>query len=127
MTSGQPPTKAPSFAVRMRTDLFLLLLWLVFGFNHFHEGNQLGSIVKLPLVGLIVTVTGLLLELAPLSGSVIISPLRHSGHLARGRTVALPCGTYDIRGFACPSCDSRQAARIRLGIGEEVAAFLSTE
>jgi hypothetical protein len=40
---------------------------------------------------------------------------------------ALPYDTYDIRGFACPSCDNQQVVRIRLGIGEEVAAFLSTE
>jgi predicted RNA-binding Zn-ribbon protein involved in translation (DUF1610 family) len=35
--------------------------------------------------------------------------------------------TYDIRGFACPSCDNHQAVRVRLGLGEEVAAFLTTE
>jgi hypothetical protein len=40
---------------------------------------------------------------------------------------ALPCDTYDIRVFACPSCNNHQAVRIRLGIGEEVAAFMSTE
>jgi hypothetical protein len=40
---------------------------------------------------------------------------------------ALPCDTYDISGFFCPSCDNRQAVRIRLGIREEVAAFMSTE
>jgi len=40
---------------------------------------------------------------------------------------ALSCDTYDIKVFACPSCDNRQAVRIRLGIGEEVAAFMSTE
>jgi predicted RNA-binding Zn-ribbon protein involved in translation (DUF1610 family) len=41
--------------------------------------------------------------------------------------VALPCDTYDLKVFACPSCDNRQVVRIRLGIGEEVAAFMSTE
>ena len=40
---------------------------------------------------------------------------------------ALPCNSYDIKVFACPSCDNRQAVRIRLDIGEEVAAFMSTE
>jgi hypothetical protein len=40
---------------------------------------------------------------------------------------ALPCDTYDIEVFACPSCDDRQAVRIRLGIGEEVLAIMSTE
>jgi predicted RNA-binding Zn-ribbon protein involved in translation (DUF1610 family) len=40
---------------------------------------------------------------------------------------ALPCDTYDIKVFACPSCDDRQAVRIRLGIGEEVLAVMSTE
>ena len=40
---------------------------------------------------------------------------------------ALPCDTYDLKVFACPSCDNRQAVRIRLGIGEEVAASMSTE
>ena len=40
---------------------------------------------------------------------------------------ALPCDIYDLKVFACPSCDNRQAVRIRLGIGEEVAAFVSTE
>ncbi len=40
---------------------------------------------------------------------------------------ALPCDTYDIKVFACPSCDNRQAVRIQLGIREEVAAFMSTE
>ena len=40
---------------------------------------------------------------------------------------ALPCDTYDIKVFACPSCDYRQAVRIQLGIGEEVAALLTTE
>ncbi len=40
---------------------------------------------------------------------------------------ALPCDTYDISGFSCPSCDNRQAVRIRLGIREEVPAFMSTE
>jgi hypothetical protein len=40
---------------------------------------------------------------------------------------ALPCDTYDISGFSCPSCDNCQAVRIRLGIREEVAAFMSTE
>jgi hypothetical protein len=40
---------------------------------------------------------------------------------------ALPCDTYDLEVFACPSCDNRQAVRIRLGIREEVAAFMSTE
>ena len=39
----------------------------------------------------------------------------------------LPCDTYDIKVFACPSCDNRQAVRIQLGIGEEVAALLKTE
>jgi hypothetical protein len=39
----------------------------------------------------------------------------------------LPCDTYDLKVFACPSCDNRQAVRIRLGIREEVAAFMSTE
>lgn len=38
-----------------------------------------------------------------------------------------PWEAYDIRGFACPSCDNHQAVRVRLGIGEEVAAFLKTE
>jgi predicted RNA-binding Zn-ribbon protein involved in translation (DUF1610 family) len=27
--------------------------------------------------------------------------------------------TYDIRGFACPSCDNHQVVRVRLGLGEE--------
>ena len=40
---------------------------------------------------------------------------------------ASPCDTYNLKVFACPSCDNRQAVRIRLGIGEEVAAFMSTE
>jgi ribosomal protein L37E len=40
---------------------------------------------------------------------------------------ALPCDTYDIRCFACTSCDNRQAVRIRFEIGEEVAALLLTE
>ena len=35
--------------------------------------------------------------------------------------------TYDIRGFACPSCDDHQEVRVRLGLGEEVATFLTTE
>jgi hypothetical protein len=39
---------------------------------------------------------------------------------------ALPCDTYDIKVFACPSCDDRQAVGIQLGIGEEVAAFMSS-
>ena len=38
-----------------------------------------------------------------------------------------PWDAYDIRGFPCPSCDNHQAVRVRLGIGEEVAAFLKTE
>ena len=40
---------------------------------------------------------------------------------------ALPEDTYSISGFACPSCDNRQAVRIQLGIGEEVADVLKTE
>jgi hypothetical protein len=40
---------------------------------------------------------------------------------------ALSCDTYDIKDFACPSCDNRQAVRIQLGIGEEVADLLKTE
>jgi predicted RNA-binding Zn-ribbon protein involved in translation (DUF1610 family) len=40
---------------------------------------------------------------------------------------ALPCDTYNLKVFACPSCDNHQAVRIRLGIREEVAAFMSTE
>ena len=40
---------------------------------------------------------------------------------------ALPYDTYDLKVFACPSCDNRQAVRIRLGIGEEVVAFVSKE
>ena len=39
----------------------------------------------------------------------------------------LPYDAYDIGGFACPSCDNHQAVRVRLGLGEEVAAFLTTE
>ena len=39
----------------------------------------------------------------------------------------LSCDTYDTEVFACPSCDNRQAVRIQLGIGEEVAAMLTTE
>ena len=39
----------------------------------------------------------------------------------------LSCDTYDIRGFAYPSCDNHQAVRVRLGLGEEVAAFLTTQ
>ena len=35
----------------------------------------------------------------------------------------LTYGTYDTRGFACSSCDNHQAVRVRLGLGEEVAAF----
>jgi predicted RNA-binding Zn-ribbon protein involved in translation (DUF1610 family) len=35
--------------------------------------------------------------------------------------------TYDTQGFACPSCDNHQAVRVRLGLGEEVAAFLIAE
>ena len=38
-----------------------------------------------------------------------------------------PWDAYDIRGFPRPSCDNHQAVRVRLGIGEEVAAFLKTE
>ena len=37
-----------------------------------------------------------------------------------------PCDAYDIRGFPCASCDNHQAVRVRLRIGEEVAAFLKT-
>ena len=40
---------------------------------------------------------------------------------------AMPDDAYDISGFACPSCDNRQAVRVRLGLGEEVADFLITE
>jgi hypothetical protein len=40
---------------------------------------------------------------------------------------ALPCDTYDIRGFACPSCDNCQAVRSLLGIREGVASFMSME
>jgi ribosomal protein L37E len=40
---------------------------------------------------------------------------------------ALPCDTYDLKVFTCPSCDNHQAVRIRLGIGEEVAAFMPTK
>ena len=39
----------------------------------------------------------------------------------------LPHDTYDIGGFPCPCCDNHQAVRVRLGLGEEVAAFLPTE
>ena len=39
----------------------------------------------------------------------------------------LPYDAYDIRGFACPSCGNHQAVRVRLGLGEEVAAFLIAE
>jgi Fe-S-cluster-containing dehydrogenase component len=39
----------------------------------------------------------------------------------------LTYGTYDIRGFACPSCVNRQEVRVRLGFGEEEAAFLIAE
>ena len=39
----------------------------------------------------------------------------------------LPYDAYDIGGFACPSCDNHQAVRVRLGLGKEVAAFLTTE
>jgi len=35
--------------------------------------------------------------------------------------------TYDCQGFACPSCDNHQAVGVRLGLGEAVAAFLTTE
>jgi Fe-S-cluster-containing dehydrogenase component len=35
--------------------------------------------------------------------------------------------TYDIGGFACPSCNEYQEVRVRLGLGEEVATFLTTE
>jgi hypothetical protein len=40
---------------------------------------------------------------------------------------ALPDDAYDIGGFACPSCENHQAVRVRLGLGEEVAAFLTSE
>jgi hypothetical protein len=40
---------------------------------------------------------------------------------------ALPYDTYDIQAFSCPSCDNYQAVRVRLGLGVEVAAFLTTE
>ena len=39
----------------------------------------------------------------------------------------LTYGTYDIRGFACPSCDDHREVRVRLGLGEEVAGFLIAE
>ena len=39
----------------------------------------------------------------------------------------LPCDTYGIRGFACPSCDNHQAVRVQVGLGEAVAALLTTE
>ena len=39
----------------------------------------------------------------------------------------LPYDAYDIGGFACPSCDNRQAVGVLLGLGEEVAAFPTTE
>jgi hypothetical protein len=39
---------------------------------------------------------------------------------------ALPAKAYDIGGFSCPCCDNCQAVRVRLGLGEEVAAFLTT-
>ena len=36
--------------------------------------------------------------------------------------------TYDIRGFACPSCVNHQeVVRVRLGLGEAMAAFLIAE
>jgi hypothetical protein len=40
---------------------------------------------------------------------------------------SLPHDTYDIGGFPCPCCDNHQAVRVRLGLGEEVAAFLPTD
>jgi predicted RNA-binding Zn-ribbon protein involved in translation (DUF1610 family) len=39
----------------------------------------------------------------------------------------LPHDTYDIGSFPCPCCDNHQAVRVRLGLGEEVAAFPPTE
>ena len=51
----------------------------------------------------------------------------YSAHKNSYAVAALPCDTYDIKVFACPSCDYRQAVRIQLGIGEEVADFLETE
>ena len=39
----------------------------------------------------------------------------------------LPYATYDCQGFACPSCVNHQEVRVRLGLGEEVAAFLTAE
>ena len=35
--------------------------------------------------------------------------------------------TYDIPGFACPLCVNHQEVRVRLGVGEEVAAFVIAE
>ena len=39
----------------------------------------------------------------------------------------LPYATYDCQGFACPSCVNHQEVRVRLGLGEEVAAFVIAE